>query len=318
MIDRPLPRQALVTGGAGFVGHGVVRALVEAGVAVSVLDPAPPHPRWPAGVRHVRAGLPEGLAEAARGAGLVFHVAGVWDGRPGGDARMWTLNVEGTAAVLALGLPVVYTSSSITCGFGDAEHPGEEEGPCEDPRRPMRGTPLGYYRSKLAAEALVGEAGGLIVNPDYVVGPGDVAGVVTRPLLRAARLPVIPAPAGGKCFVGVDDVGQGHLLAWRRGTRARRYLLGAENRTYADVLGTLARLLGHPRPVVPLPRVAARALEHVPMMASIAAALDQMSLIRFRSGERARRELGWSPRPVDEALAEMAREERRGRDHRGV
>lgn len=308
MIDRPLPRRALVTGGAGFVGHGVVRALVAAGVGVSVLDPAPPHPRWPAGVRHLRAGLPEGLAEAARDAELVFHVAGVWDGRPGGDARMWALNVDGTRAVLGLGLPVVYTSSSITCGFGDARRPGTEEEPCEDPRRPMKGTPRAYWQSKLAAEALVGAAGGVVVNPDYVVGPGDVAGVVTAPLMRAARLPVIPAPLGGKCFVGVDDVGVGHVLAWRHATPGRRHLLGAENRTYADVLGTIARLSGHPRPVVPLPRVAARLLSRVPPLANVAFALDQMGLVRYRSGDRARKELGWSPRPVDEALLEMVRE----------
>ena len=69
---RPLPSLALVTGGAGFVGHGVVRALCASGVEVVVLDPAPPHPRWPAGVRHIRRGLPEGLGEAADGEALPY------------------------------------------------------------------------------------------------------------------------------------------------------------------------------------------------------------------------------------------------------
>lgn len=303
MTERQLPRRVLVTGGAGFVGHAVVRALARRGVDVTVLDPGPAHPRWPAGIRHVRGGLPEKLREAAEGCGLVFHVAGVWDGRPGGDDRMWRLNVEGTRAVLALGRPVVYTSSSITCGFGEAR-PGTEDEPSEDPRRPLRGTPKAYRETKLAAEALVGEAGGVVVNPDYVVGPGDVGGVVMGPLLRAARLPVIPAPPGGKCFVGVDDVGEGHVLGWLRGAPGRRYLLGAENRRYADVIGVLARAMGRRPRFVPLPGWVPEVGARIPGARALAGALEQMTLVRWRSGDRARAELGWTPGPVDAALAE--------------
>jgi dihydroflavonol-4-reductase len=305
MSERPLPTRALVTGGAGFVGHGVVRALAARGVRVTVLDPAPPHPRWPAGITHVRSGVHE-LRETD--ADVIFHVAGVWDGRPGGDARMWRLNVEGTRAVLARGLPVVYTSSSITCGFG----PGAtEDDPSEDPARPLRGTPRAYRETKLAAEALVAEAGGILVNPDYVVGPGDVGGVVTGPLIRAARLPVIPAPPGGKCFVGVDDVGEGHVLAWLRGRPGRRYLLGAENRTYADVIGVIARALGSRPRFVPLPARTPDVLRRVPGLAPLAGAIEQMTLVRYRSGDRARAELGWAPRAVDDALREMIEDRRR-------
>ena len=302
-------QRALVTGGAGFVGHGVVAALVRRGVAVRVLDPGPPHPDWPEGVEHLRGDVcdPAVVRAAARGVELIFHVAGIWDGGPDGPARMEALNVGGTRVVLGVGLPVVYTSSSITCGFGPLIRPGTEDEPSEDPRRPLRGTPAHYRRTKLLAEGLVKEAGGRIVNPDYVVGPGDVGGVVTRPLLLAARLPILPAPAGGKCFVGVEDVGEGHLLAATHGAPGRRYLLGAENRRYGEVLQTIARLMGrHPR-TVPLPALVPRLLLRVPRLGPTAGALEQMTLERFRDGARARRELGWRPAPVDEALAAMVR-----------
>mgnify|MGYP003334996365 CR=1 FL=1 len=304
-MERPLPPRALVTGGAGFVGHAVVRSLVARGVAVTVVDPAPPHPRWPADVHHVRRPLPDGLAEAVAGCDVVFHVAGVWDGRPGGEARMQRLNVEGTRSVLALGRPVVYTSSSITCGFGDEARPGTEDEPAEDPAHPMRGTPRAYHDTKLEAERLVGAAGGLLVNPDYVVGPGDLTGVVTGPLLRASRMPILPAPPGGKCFVGVDDVGEGHVLAWQRGQPARRYLLGAENRRYANVIASLAHAARRPCFVVPLPEDAHAALRRIPGLAPLAGALEQMSLVRYRSSARARSELGWNPGPVNAALRAM-------------
>ena len=225
---------------------------------------------------------------------------------------MRALNVGGTRAVLAAGLPVVYTSSSITCGFGPRDAPGHEEGPSEDPRRPIRGTGKVYRETKLESEALVGEAGGFVVNPDYVVGPGDVGRVVTGPLLRAARLPVIPAPTGVKAFVDVDDVGDGHWLAFAAGRPGRRYLLGAENRTYASIFHALARALGRRPLLLPLPAAIPRALCHVPRLSQVAGAIEQMTLPRYRDVTRARDELGWRPGPVDDALCRLAEEARAG------
>lgn len=292
------------------MGHGVVAALARRGVEITVLDPGPPHPAWPRGVHHLRGDLLDGrsLPQAARGVDAVFHVAGTWDGGPGGEDRMQRLNVGGTEAVLALDLPTVYTSSSITCGFGSWDRPGTEDEPSEDPRRPIAGTGKVYRQTKLAAEAAVSEAGGWIVNPDYVVGPGDVRGVVTRPLLMVARLPVMPFPRGGKCFVGVDDAGEGHVLALAQGRPGRRYLLGAENRRYGEIFTTLARLMGRSARTLPLPALLPRVLKRLPRVGQTMGALEQMSLPRFRSGERARKELGWTPGPVDRALRAMVEE----------
>ena len=308
----PQVRSALVTGGAGFVGHGVVRALQARGVRVTVLDPAPPHPLWHAraghpGVRHERGDVLDAmaLARAAAGADAVFHLAGLWAGGREGEARMHRLNVGGTRAVLALGLPTVCCSSSITCGFGPREAPGGEDGPSEDPRRPVRGTGRIYRDTKLQVEAMAQEAGAWVVNPDYVVGPGDVSGVVTAGLLAAARLPVFPDPGGGKGFVAVEDCGRGHLLALERGRPGRRYLLSAEPRSYADVVATLRRLTGVRARRIPLPLALVRAACRIPPLAPTAGALEQMSLPRYRSGERARTELGWRPGSVDAALARI-------------
>ncbi|MFT5686966.1 MAG: dihydroflavonol-4-reductase [Myxococcota bacterium] len=304
-ITLPFTR-ALVTGGAGFVGHGVVAALHASSVDVVVLDPGRPHPTWPPGVHHLRGDVrdPEAIRRAADGCGMIFHVAGVWDGGPDGEDRMRSINVGGTEAVLSVGLPVVYTSSSITCGFGTMEQPGAEDDPSEDSANPIRGTGAVYRQTKLAAEALVIEAGGYIVNPDYVIGAGDVHGVVTGPLLAAARLPVILAPRGGKCFVGVHDVGLGHLLVLR-GQPGRRYLLGAENLTYAAVFAQVAAAMGRSPRILPLPRTLPRAFRRLPRIGGTMGAVEQMGLPRYRSHARAAVELGYSPQPVAAAIAEM-------------
>lgn len=296
-----------MTGGAGFVGHEVVRALARRGVSVRVLDPGPAHARWPEGVEHARSDLLDArtLQDAARGCDGVFHVAGTWDSRPGGDARMRALNVGGTRAVLGLGVPVVYTSSSITCGFGPWHRPGTEDEPSEDPKNPIRGTGQVYRLTKLEAEGLVRQAGGFIVNPDYVIGPGDVHGVVTAPLIRASRMRVVPAPRGGKCFVSAHDVGEGHVLAWERARPGRRYLLGSENLRYSDVLRRLAELQGVPLRLVALPTSVPRMLRRAPVVGQKAGAIEQMNLARFRSPRRAMEELGFRPGPVDQAFQDL-------------
>ena len=229
------------------------------------------------------------------GVDVIFHVAGVW----GDPETMHALHVEGTRRLLALGLPLVLTSSSVTCGFGPMSCPGREDEPSEDPRSPIRGTGKAYRATKLQAEEMVRAQGGWLVHPDFVVGPGDIRGVVMGPLVRAAQLPVIPAPRGGKCFVGVDDVGEGHVLAFERGRRGRRYLLGAENRTYRDVIVRLAWFLGHRPRVLRVPRS---------LGPLIGGAWEQMQLDRYRDGTRARVELGWRPGPVDAALLAAALE----------
>jgi len=299
--------RALVTGGAGFVGHGVVSALTARGAHVTVLDPGPPHPDWPIAIKHVRGDVRNRsvVDQAASAADLVFHVAGIWDGGPGGDDRMRSINQGGTANVLGLGLPVVYTSSSITCGFGDHTQPGVEDGPSEDPARPIRGTGRVYRETKLHAEEQVKAAGGWIVNPDYVVGPGDCNGVVTRPLISAARLPVAPIPGGGKCFTGLADVAEGHILAVMQGQPGRRYMLGAENWYYRDIISEVAQLMGRKGHTIGLPDALPRLLRRIPRLGKTAGAIEQMTLVRFRDSSRARTELGWAPRPVKHALREM-------------
>ena len=52
----------------------------------------------------------------------------------------------------------------------------------------------------------------------------------------------------------VDDVAQGHLLAFAKGRRGERYILGGEDMTLAAILAEIARLTGRRPPKLRLPR----------------------------------------------------------------
>jgi len=116
----------------------------------------------------------------------------------------------------------------------------------------------------------------------------------------------------GLNFVDVRDTAEGHLLALERGRTGERYILGAENLSLQDLFARLERLSGVRGPSVRIPYFIAYAAG----MASTGLAritgrqprapLDGVRMSRkkmFVSHEKAGRELGYAPGPVDGALA---------------
>jgi dihydroflavonol-4-reductase len=318
--DKP----ALVTGASGFVGSAVVRRLLAAGRSVRVL-------LRPTSDRANVAGLdvdiclgsledPASLRAALEGCGALFHVAAdyrLWVRDP---AAMHRANVDGTRALmeaaLAVGVErVVYTSSVATLGLTTDGTPADEDTPST--LADMVGP---YKRSKFLAEeavtVLVGEKHlpAVIVNPSTPIGPRDVKPTPTGRLILEAAAGRMPAYVDtGLNLVHVDDVADGHLLAEAGGTIGERYILGSENLALGEILRRIARLVGRkpPRlklPIAPLWPVAlvaegvGRVTGREPFIT-----LDGLRMARkkmFFSSEKARRALGYMPRPADAALAD--------------
>jgi dihydroflavonol-4-reductase len=116
----------------------------------------------------------------------------------------------------------------------------------------------------------------------------------------------------GLSVVHVDDVAAGHLLAYEKGIVGKAYILGGENRTLQWILQTVAELAGRRAPRIRLPHrlvtpVAyiwegiARIRESGEPMLTVDSVRMARKLMYF-SSEKARRELGYSPRPAGEAL----------------
>ena len=314
----------LVTGATGFVGAAVVRNLLARGRPVRVLA-RPTSPR-----RNLE-GLPveiavgsledaDSLARAVAGCGALFHVAA--------DYRLWVpdpqamhrTNVDGTRALMRAALAagverIVYTSSVATLGLNADGRPADEETPTglADKVGP-------YKQSKYLAEEevrrLVREEGvpAVIVNPSTPVGPGDVRPTPTGKMIVDAATGRMPAFVDtGLNIVHVDDVAEGHLLAFDQGRIGERYILGGENLTLAQILAAVAKIVGRKPPKVRLPR---RAIYPVAYACEAWArltgkdpfvtvdALDMAAKHMFFTSAKAERDLGYRARPAGQALAD--------------
>ena len=174
-----------------------------------------------------------------------------------------------------------------------------------------------YKRSKFLAEraALEYARSGLpvvIVNPTVFIGDHDVKPTPTGQIVVDFLNGDMPAFIDtGLNVVDVRDIALGHLLACEKGKPGERYILGSENLTLAEILGTLARLTGRKAPKVKLPYAVAWCAG----MASTAWAgvtgrpprvpMEAVRMARKKmwvSHEKARRELGFQPGPAEAAL----------------
>lgn len=313
----------LVTGATGFVGAAVVRRLLARGTAVRVLAREASDRRNIAGleVETVAGDLRDraSLKKAARGCVALYHVAA--------DYRLWVrepeaiyrVNVEGSrdllrAAAEAGVARMVYTSSVATLGLKRDGTPADETTPV------ALGDMIGHYkRSKFLAEQavrrLIADEGlpVVIVNPSTPIGPRDVKPTPTGRMIVEAAAGRMPAFVDtGLNVVHVEDVAEGHLLAFDRGRVGERYVLGGRDMTLAEILAVIASLVGRRPPRVRIPHDlilplahAAEAWARLRRKGEPFVTVDGIRMAKkrmFFSSARAESELGYSARPAEHAL----------------
>jgi len=326
----------LVTGGTGFLGGWCVVELLRQGhdVRTSIRDRArEPQLRAavasqgldPGALDVVEADLAtdDGWAAAVDGCSHVLHVASPFPAKQPDDpdelivpARDGTLRVLRTA--LDAGVERVVVTSSVAAVRGTKEDPGP--GPLtEEHWTDASNTALQpYTRSKTIAERaawdLARERGAeqrlAVVNPGAIIGPvlhddhSASLQLITRLL---GGLPA--APRLGYSLVDVRDVAALHLAAMtapqaggKRYIATDRFLWMTE---IAQVLRDGLGEAGRKAPTRTLPDVAVRVMAIFD--GSVRSILSDLGRRTAYSSERARTELGWQTRPVEESILDCAR-----------
>ena len=328
-------KTVLVSGGSGFLGGWCVVELLRRGYRVRttvrnlrkepelrarVATQVDPGDRL--GVHAADLLRDEGWAAAAAGCDFVLHVASPFPPEQPKDpdelivpAREGTLRVLGAALDAGAGR-VVLTSSVAAVRGGVERSPAplteanwtDGENPALEP----------YTRSKALAERAAwdlvaerGEVGRLAaVNPGAILGPvlGEERSFSLQMVERLLHgMPGLPRI--GFSVVDVRDVADLHIRAMTAPEAGgERYIAVAEFQWMADVAAVLRERLGADAAKVParrIPDFLVRAMGVLdPSVRSVARQLGQRVDV---SSAKARAELGWSPRPVADTVADCAR-----------
>jgi nucleoside-diphosphate-sugar epimerase len=310
--------RALVTGGGGFLGGAIVRALVGRGWSVQAFQRG----RYPEleelGVRQHRGDLADAgaVSDAVDGCDVVFHVAAkavLW-GKP---REFHATNVVGTDNVLSAcrraGVGrLVYTSTPAVVHAGGHLEGVDESAPYAERFESH------YPRTKCQAERAVLAANGpalatVALRPHLIWGPGDtqlVPRIVAR--ARAGRLWLVGDGSNLVDTTYVDNAAAAHLLACDRlepgsACAGRAYFItNGEPRPLREILDGILAAAGEPpvRRSLPYPAAwtAAAAVEAAyrllplrgePPMTRMM--VDHLATAHWYDLSAARRDLGYAP-----------------------
>jgi dihydroflavonol-4-reductase len=313
----------LVTGANGLIGANLCRSLLQRGYQVRALV------RKTSDLKAIE-GLPvdivcgdvlhpETLYAATEGCELVFHAAAVFAYWGVADSQLERTAVEGTSNMLVAARAAnakrfILTSSSVVFGSSTCTVERSETDPPDEAYSPP------YCLSKLHQEqAAVKLARELdldlvIVNPCITVGPHDTKLSPSNAIIVAYLSDPFRTTFPGGCnIVSVQDVATGHVLAAEKGGRNERYLLGSENMEWSLIHRTIAELCGVPGPQVyanhtasylaaTLHELWAQFTKTKPLTSREQAKM--VGQFYWYGHAKAAAELGYSPRPARQALAE--------------
>jgi len=309
-----------LTGATGFVGNRLAKMLCDRNheVVAVVRNPQKAQALVDMGVTVTKGDVTdkESMRQPMTGCDGVFHVAGwykvgVKDKKPG-----WQINVEGTRHVLELMKELhiakgVYTSTLAINS--------DTLGAQRDESYHFTGTHISEYdRTKAAAHdvALQFIKEGLplvILMPGLIYGPdGTSMSDEALRLYLQKKLPVIPQKAGYS-WAHVDDIAEAHILAMEKSQPGTTYIICGPTHTLTEAMQIAEEITGIRKPLAIPPgmlKITALLVSLIewliplPEMYSSEALRVQAGVTYLGDNAKAKRELGYNPRPLREGLKE--------------
>ena len=317
----------VVTGATGFIGGVLTRALADRDGKGSVRGVS--HRRWSwfeePSVEWVEGDVldRDSMVAAFRGADVVFHLASLVSIDPRMANAVRATTVVGTRNVVA---------AALECGVRRMVHFSSihayNQLPVHEVLDERRDRPGGshstvYDMAKTCAEEEVhsGIARGLdavILNPTGVIGPCDaVPSYLGQFFVDIYRQDLPVLVAGGFDWVDVRDVVAAALAAETHGRRGENYILSGQWHATVELARLCQTVTGVPVPRFVCPIAAAR------VWAPVQVAWDRVRGRRPRftrdaltmletsnrrtSNAKARRELGFDPRPAEDSVRDAYR-----------
>jgi nucleoside-diphosphate-sugar epimerase len=307
-----------LTGATGFVGGSLAKLLRNAGheVIAIVRDPEKATNLKNMGVTVVKGDVTdkESMRNAMKDCDGVFHVAGWYKVGSKDKTSGYRINVEGTKNVLELmkelNIPKgVYTS---TLAINSDTH-----GLLRDENFHFTGTHISEYDKTKAAAHDIAEQfikDGLplvIVMPGLIYGPeGTSMSDEALRLYLKKKLPMIPS-VSAYSWAHVDDIAHAHILAMEKAKPGSKYIICGPSHTFSEGLDIARKITGIRKPLVVPPVMLkitaffsslAEGFVNLPEMYNSEALRVQAGVTYLGDNSRAKRELGYNPRPLEEGL----------------
>ncbi|MGO9482153.1 MAG: NAD-dependent epimerase/dehydratase family protein [Candidatus Kryptoniota bacterium] len=256
------------------------------------------------------------LPALIEGSDFVFHAAGLvtFDNRR--REELFRVNVEGTKNVMNAALhagvkKVVHTSSVAAIGTPQGCDIADESVAYNKFKYKVAYSDSKHFGEVEVEKAVHRGLDAVIANPGSIVGQRDVYshfGVLLR-ILKGKK--IVPYLDGGMCVVGVDDVIAGEIAALKFGKSGEKYILGSENITFKELFRKIGKVVGSAEPNVHVPiwtaRLIASTLEILSNITGKPPVLTKAHVVsatlpHYFSFEKAKRELGFEPNPVMDAI----------------